>query len=286
MRFVGYGRHSSDLQNPESAEDQLHDVKRAGEEKGWKFIRGYADNAVSGTSVFHRAQFLEMREAAGKKEFDCIVVEDIDRLSRNLGDLAKFCEQMEFYGIPIYSLLKGGFVGAMDIGFKGTMSAQFIKDLSQKTKRGLSANIRNGKSAGSMSYGYKATVKVGVVEIDEEKAEIVRKIFLMYSQGNTPRMIAGALNKEKIPSPRGGDWSASTINGHVARGVGIIRNPLYIGRRVWGRNERVRNPMDGSAEWRSKPVEAQLTQEVPELRILKQELWDAVQESVRTFVYE
>ncbi|WP_390922642.1 recombinase family protein [Parasedimentitalea psychrophila] len=46
MRFVGYSRHSTDKQNPTSAEDQLYDIKVAGEAKGWVFVRGYADSAV------------------------------------------------------------------------------------------------------------------------------------------------------------------------------------------------------------------------------------------------
>ncbi len=38
MIFVGYGRHSSDRQNPKSAEDQLHEIQMVGEAKGWIFF--------------------------------------------------------------------------------------------------------------------------------------------------------------------------------------------------------------------------------------------------------
>lgn len=245
MRFVGYGRMSTDRQNPLSAEDQIYEIRTAGEAKKWKFVGAYTDNAVSGFSTHGRDQFARMQSDAKEGKFDCIVVEDLDRLSRNLGDLAKFRELMDFYGIPTYSLSKGGFIGDLDIGFKGTMSAQFLQDLSQKTKRGLAAKFRSGKSAGGLAYGYRTTAEPGVHKIHEDEANVVRRIFKMYADGYSPRMIAGQLNAEGIPGPRGGVWNASSINGHRERGVGILRNSLYIGRRVWGRTQQLKNPETG-----------------------------------------
>ena len=277
MRFAGYGRNSTDKQNPTSPLDQLHEIREAGEAKGWVFVRGYTDTAVSGFSEFGRDAFAEMKRDAEAGLFDCIIIEDLDRLSRNIGDAAKFKEKMDFLGIAIYSLSKGGFVNELDIGFKGTMNAQFLKDLSQKTKRGLAASVRKGKSAGGLPYGYKNTAEPGIIVIDEPKAEVVRRIFQMYADGHSPRSIAGALNSDGVPSPRGGDWNASTINGHRSRGVGILRNTIYIGRRVWRRTCKVRNPDTGQRLIRTQSEENHITVKVPHLRILKKNLWDSVQ---------
>lgn len=91
MRFAGYGRMSSDRQNPKSAEDQIFEIKAAGEANGWVFVRGYTDNAMSGSTIFGRTGLEELRRDASEGKFECIVIEDVDRLSRNLGDLAKYC---------------------------------------------------------------------------------------------------------------------------------------------------------------------------------------------------
>ncbi|WP_417733812.1 recombinase family protein [Roseovarius sp.] len=253
MRFAGYGRMSSDRQNPKSAEDQIFEIKAAGETNGWVFVRGYTDKAMSGSTIFGCTGLEELRRDASEGKFDCIIIEDVDRLSRNLGDLAKFVEYMAFYKVIIYSLSKGGFINEMDVGFKGTMSAQFLKDLRQKTRRGLAAAVRDGRSGGGLPCGYRLTVNPGVFEIDEERAEVVRRILQMYADGYSPREIAGALNEEGIPSPTGGQWNASSINGHKERGVGILRNEIYVGVRVWNRTEQVQNPETGTRQIRPKP---------------------------------
>ncbi len=218
-----------------------------------------------------------MKEDAKAKKFDVIVVEDVDRLSRNLGDLAKFVKIMNFCGVFIYSLSKGGFISDMDVGFKGTMSAQFLKDLSQKTKRGLAANVRKGKAATGAPYGYRNTAERGVFKIDEETSDVVRRIFTMSAEGLCPRQVAAVLNKEGVPSPRGGQWNASTIGGHKGHGVGILRNSLYIGMRIWNRTEKVRDPETGKRLIRTRPTEEYVTVEAPELQFIDQELWDKVQ---------
>lgn len=128
-----------------------------------------------------------------------------------------------------------------------------------------------------MPYGYKSTAEPGVIAIDDKKADVVRKIFQMYADGYSPRAIAGSLNAEGVPSPRGGKWNASTINGHRSRGVGILRNTIYVGQRVWRRTCKVRNPDTGQKLIRAQNKEKQISVEVPHLRILKKELWSSVQ---------
>ena len=277
MRYIGYCRHSTDKQNPKSVDDQLFEIRTYGDARDWTFVKSYKDAAVSGSSIFGRDAYQEMLQDAREGRFDCIIAEDLDRLSRNPGDLAKLRELMEFLEIEIVSLSKGEPVNELDIGFKGLMSSQFLRDAAQKTKRGLAANIRNGKSAGGLSYGYRVTIEPGVIAIDEEQAEIVRRIFGLYAVGYTPRQIAGILNAEGIPGPRGAVWNASAINGHRARGTGILRNELYIGVRVWNRTATVRNPETGRRITKVKPKHEHLRVEVPDLRILDQDRWNAVQ---------
>jgi hypothetical protein len=58
--------------------------------------------------------------------------------------------------------------------------------------------------------------------IKAAEVEIVREIFARYAAGEAQRKIACDLNARRIPAPRGGAWSASTLNGNRSRGTGIL----------------------------------------------------------------
>ena len=92
------------------------------------------------------------------------------------------------------------------------------------------------------------------------------------------------LNKEGVPGPSGKGWGSSTINGNWRRGTGILNNELYIGRLVWNRLRYIKDPDTGKRVSRLNPEEEWIIKEVPELRIIDQETWDAVkfrQKSIR-----
>src|SRR5262249_25677495 len=91
--------------------------------------------------------------------------------------------------------------------------------------------------------------------------------------GKPPRAIARGLNAEKIAGPRGRPWSDTTIRGHALRGTGILRNELYVGRLVWNRQRYVKDPRTGKRLARLNPPSAWLVTDVPELRILDDDLW-------------
>jgi hypothetical protein len=54
------------------------------------------------------------------------------------------------------------------------------------------------------------------------------------------------LNARRIPAPRVGAWSASTLNGHRRRGTGILNNEMFVGRLVWNRLSYVKDPETGN----------------------------------------
>jgi hypothetical protein len=113
-----------------------------------------------------------------------------------------------------------------------------------------------------------------VLKIHPEEADIVRRIFRMFVAGISPKAIAQSLNADGIPGPRAA-WSPSTIHGHAGRGTGILNNELYIGRRVWDRQEYRKNPATGKRVSRPRPQSQWVTSEVPELRIIDNDIWHA-----------
>ena len=110
--------------------------------------------------------------------------------------------------------LSEGEVGELHVGLKGTMNALFLKDLAQKTRRGLEGRIRQGKSGGGLCFGYDIVQSVdhsgkpvhGERRINQIEAAIIRRIFEEFAKGRSPRVIAGALNKEAIFGPAGTTW--------------------------------------------------------------------------------
>jgi len=166
------------------------------------------------------------------------------------------------------------------------MNALFLKDLADKTRRGLRGRVEAGMSGGGNTYGYRVVRRfgsdglpvAGERELDAAEAAVVLRIFRAYADGKSPKKIAFELNAERIVAPRGGAWSASTINGNRARGTGIINNELYIGRLVWNRLAYVKDPETGRRRSRQRSDDELIVTDVPLLRLVPQELWDAVRE--------
>jgi site-specific DNA recombinase len=132
-------------------------------------------------------------------------------------------------------------------------------------------------SGGGICYGYDLVPgQTGARKINQAEATVVVRIFEEYAAGRSPQAITTQLNKERIPGPRGGPWRHTTIRGHITRGTGILNNEDYIDRRVWNRQKFVKDPATG--RWRSRlnPPEDWIVEEVPDLRIVSDELWNAV----------
>jgi site-specific DNA recombinase len=89
-------------------------------------------------------------------------------------------------------------------------------------------------------------------------------------------MTAARLNEEGVRGPFGRPWRDTTIRGHITRGTGILNNELYIGRLVWNRLRYMKDPATGRRRSRLNGSEHLVVEEVPDLRIVDQELWAAV----------
>ena len=110
-------------------------------------------------------------------------------------------------------------------------------------------------------------------ESGEAKRFVVR-IFEEYAAGHSPKRIAAILNRDNVPNTSGQGWSQSTLNGNPKRGTGVLNNELYVGRRVWNKTRKVKDPDTGVRLSRANPQSEWIINEVPELRIVDQELWD------------
>src|SRR3546814_20560229 len=81
-----------------------------------------------------------------------------------------------------------------------------------------------------------------------------------------------------MPGPRGDIWMDTTIRGHVNRGTGIINNELYVGHLVWNRLRYIKDPDTGRRVSRLNPQSEWIVQEVTELRVVDDALWDCAKQ--------
>ena len=278
MRAALYARFSSDLQKDASIDDQFRLCREYAQREGHAVTQSYSDAGISGASIVLRPDLIQLMSDARLGLFDVLIVEAIDRLSRNQRDIADIYQNMSFAGIPILSVSEGK-INELHIGLKGTMNALFLKDLAIKTRRGQRGRVEAGRIPGGLSYGYDMVPGEdrGKRTINAEQADIVRRIFSEYAQGYSPRSIAKRLNAEAVPSPRGGQWQASTINGNIKRGNGILPNRLYIGEIVYNRQTFMKDPRTGKRTARVNPESDWVVKPVPELAIIDRATWEAVQ---------
>ncbi len=283
MRAVIYARYSTDLQSASSIDDQVRLCRERLERDGHELVRVYNDRAVSGATLVRPGIQLLMQDAT-RGEFDVVYAEALDRISRDQEDVAGFYKRMRFAGISTATVAEGE-ISELHVGLKGTMNALFLKDLAQKTRRGLQGRVMQGLSGGGLCYGYDLlTGETGVRRIIESEAKIVQAIFRDYAAGLSPRAIARKLNQKGVPGPSGRLWRDTTIRGHFTRGTGILNNELYVGRLVWNRLTYLKDPKTGRRRSRPNPPDQWILQEVPDLRIIEDELWDvakARQETIR-----
>jgi site-specific DNA recombinase len=276
-KAVIYARFSTDLQNERSIEDQITLCRDYTSREGMNVVEVYEDRARSGGSVMGRDGLLRLLDQARERSFDVVVVEALDRLSRDMEDLAGIHKRLSFLGIEIRAAHEG-VVNTVLVGLRGLVGQLYREDNAHKVRRGLAGRVGQGLNAGGRAYGYAPVVgEKGKRTIVEAEAEIVRRIFDEYVAGRTPREIAYDLNNECILPPRGRSWNASTINGNMQRGTGIIQNELYGGRLVWNKVRMVKDPDTGKRLSRPNPKNDWQTADVPDLRIISQELFDAAQ---------
>lgn len=284
MRAAIYARYSSDLQSPASIGDQITSCKERISAEGGTVVEVYSDAALSGGSMTARHGLRAMLEDARLGHFDTVVSEALDRLSRDQEDIAGIYKRLSHAEVALVTLAEG-IVSELHIGLKGTMNALFLKDLAQKTRRGLRGRVAKGLSGGGNSYGYRVlnrlmadgTAATGEREVEPAEAIVVVRIFSEYISGKSPRKIVAGLNQDRILSPRGGQWNASTIHGSRQRRNGILNNELYVGRLIWNRQRFVKDPDTGKRQSRLNPPEEWIRTDVPDLRIIVQEVWEQAQ---------
>ena len=221
-----------------------------------------------------RPGYQKLLEDARAGEFDVVVAEALDRLSRDQEDVAGALQAAALRRRATIVTLTEGEISELHVGLKGTMNALYLKDLAEKTRRGLRGRVEAGRSAGGRCYGYDVVCERDAGRRARSAASgrsirMRRRSCAASSRASPPAKVPRRIAVRS--QPRGRARTATAAPGArppstaTARGTGILNNELYIGRLVWNRLRYVKDPETGKRVSRPNPPEQLIVQEVPEL---------------------
>lgn len=302
LRCAVYARFSSEKQSPLSIDDQVRKCREYAEPRGWSVLDShiYSDEAISGATD-DRFGLRRMLAAATNREklFDVVLVDDTSRLSRTLKDSFTIHDELRFAGVRLIFVSQGIDTDSEQaevlLATHGIVDSLYLKELGKKVHRGVEGKALNGLHTGGRCFGYRnvpiedATrtdqharpLITGVrLEVREDQAAIVRRIFEMYAGGNSLQKVAKLLNAEHVisPQPQKGRISRSWCPSSIRT---ILRNERFHGRVVWGKTIKVRSK-SGKRIYKRTTADKWVVREIPEQRIVSEELWASVQARIET----
>ncbi len=199
--------NDDDLQGESnSITNQKAILKKYADENGLGNTQFYVDDGFSGTN-FNRPDFMRMIEDVKLDKIGTIITKDLSRFGRDYLMTGQYIEMM----LPDYDVRYIAINDNVDtlrsenemMVFKNVFNDWYARDCSKKIKAVFKAKGQSGKPLTSMiPYGYKKSeTDKNVWEIDDEVAEVVRRIFQLCIDGYGPTQIAKILTEEKVLTP-------------------------------------------------------------------------------------
>ncbi len=228
-----------------SIENQRTILQKYVQEKGGTVVDEYVDDGWSGTN-FERPAVKRLLDDAKEGRIDTVIVKDLSRFGRNYIQVGQYIDYIfPACGIRFIALsdnvdtAERSSAGMDMMPIVNVFNEWHAANTSKKIRAVLEANWRKGKCTNwAYPYGYRAGDDENrTAVIDEEAADVVRKVYDLRLQGHSARSIAKKLTEEGISNPaahytrldgkkserRGSPyWSPKTVSD-------ILKDPIYIG---------------------------------------------------------
>ena len=164
----------------------------------------FTDDGVSGTR-FDRPGFLAMMEEVEAGRVEAIVIKDMSRLGRDYLKVGQVMEILRQRGVRLIAINDGvdSLKGDDDFTpFRNIMNEFYARDTSRKIRSVFKSKGMSGKHlTGTVIYGYLWDEKREHWLVDEEAAEVVRRIFSLTMEGYGPYQISKLLSEAKVEIP-------------------------------------------------------------------------------------
>ncbi|MFK5972615.1 MAG: recombinase family protein [Flavobacteriaceae bacterium] len=218
----------------------------------------YVDKGLSGGGkISNRPDFQRMLDDIENGTIDSVFVFDQDRLEREeltwytlvniiVENKAKLYENGKLVDLEDESV-------RLITGIKTMMNANFRRMVSKKIKEQLLINYEDGLVHGKPNFGYKKGTD-GKMVLDEDEAEIVRKIYELNLNGWGHNRIKDYLIENRIPNrkeKKGKSWGKSSVgqilNNPLYKGIRMIngetyKSPVIIEPPYWNKVQKAKNP--------------------------------------------
>jgi site-specific DNA recombinase len=238
-----YARVSSQKQKEdETIESQELILQEFGLKEGYQIPETwlFLDNGVSGQTL-QRPALDELRDLIRTEPVDMILIYAPDRLARNYPHQLILLDEFRRHGVKVH-FIRNGPQGdtpeaIMFTHFQGIFAEYERALILDRSRRGTIHKAKMGDPAilPKLPYGYRKTKndRQTVIEIVEENANIVRKIFNLYVHERLSlNGICRRLSEDQIKSPKGNScWFPGSVSG-------ILKNRAYTGSAAYGKSEK------------------------------------------------
>ena len=287
-RCYTYVRVSTEMQvEGYSLDSQRDRLKREAKAKDWTIVKEYADEGKSGHSIAGRPKFKEMLErikSGNPDNVDFVLVYKLSRFGRNAADALASLKQMRKHGVELYcaeeSIDSTGGPGYLMITIMAAVAEIERENILVQTMAGRHQKAREGKwNGGQAPYGYKINSETGVLEIDEEEAEIVRLMFDQFvNYGLGINGVARWLEANGYRKKLRGNGKYTLFSAHTVKT--IIDNPVYVGKIAYGRRrvERIEDEDEETEVVRRLKNDEYGLYDGKHEAIISEELWEEAQE--------
>ena len=208
--YIRLSREDGDKEESSSVTNQREILKRyVSEQENFFAVKEYVDDGWTGTN-FDRPKFKEMIKDIEAGVIDTVITKDLSRLGRERLMVGYYTEMYFPEHSVRYIALLDNIDTYIDSGmndmapFKGVINDMYVRDISKKIRSSLIERRKAGNFLGvTAPYGYKKDPenKFHLV-INEKEAEVVKRVFRLYLEGNGLTKIAQILTKDGVPVPR------------------------------------------------------------------------------------
>ena len=207
--YIRLSREDGDKEESSSVTNQREILKRyVSEQPNFFIVKEYVDDGWTGTN-FDRPKFKEMIEDIEAGIIDTVITKDLSRLGRERLGVGHYTEIYFPEHNVRYIALLDNIDTYMDAGmndmapFKGVINDMYVRDISKKIRSSLIERKKAGNFLGvTAPYGYQKDPNNKFhLSLNEKEAEVVKRVFRLYLEGNGLTKIAQILTKDGIPVP-------------------------------------------------------------------------------------
>lgn len=252
MRAAIYSRVSSRQQEDgTSLETQEARCRLYARERGFTVTEPHVfRETYTGELLWERPALTQLREAVRRREVDVVIAFAIDRLSRDPVHLGVILSEADHKGVTIEFVtesLDDSPEGQLILYVRGYAAKVEHEKIKERTMRGKIARVQSGKllTNGRPLYGYQwRDESKAALDIRDDTAAIVRRIYADIAAGGTLRGLASDLTTAGIPTPTGQShlWNNATIQS-------ILHNPAYKGQAVGWAWRRPASSDEHGSQW-------------------------------------